>query len=60
MWVDVRKRESNSHNPKHRSPMLYSGGVGAIRPLPKDGGVEELHEDSTLGPYPKVWSRGQK
>jgi len=24
------------------------------RPLPRDGGVEELHRDPTVGPRPKV------
>jgi len=33
---------------------------GATRPLPRDGGVEELHGDPTVGPRPKVWTRGQK
>jgi len=36
------------------------GGGGASRPLPRDGGVEELHGDSTVRPGPKVWTRGQK
>jgi len=35
------------------------GGV-ATRLLPRDRGVEELHEDLTVGPRPKVWNRGQK
>jgi len=34
------------------------GGGGATRPLPRDGGVE-LHGDPTVGPRPKVWTRGQ-
>jgi len=34
-------------------------GGGATRPLPRDGGVEELHGDPTVGPHPKVWTRGQ-
>jgi len=33
---------------------------GATRPLPRDGGVEELHGDPTVGPRPKVCTRGQK
>jgi len=33
---------------------------GATRPLPRDGGVEELHGDPTVRPLPKVWTRGQK
>jgi len=36
------------------------GGGGATRLLPRDGGEEELHEDSTVGPHLKVWTRGQK
>jgi len=34
----------------------YTGG-GATRSLPRDGGVEELHGDPTVGPHPKVWNR---
>jgi len=29
---------------------------GATRPLPRNGGVEELHGDPTFGPRPKVWT----
>jgi len=29
-------------------------GGGATRLLPRDGGVEELHEDPTVGPRPKT------
>jgi len=36
------------------------GGGGATRTLPRDGGVEKLHGDPTVGPRPKVWARGQK
>jgi len=32
----------------------------ATRPLPSDGGVEELYRNPTVGPRPKVWTRGQK
>jgi len=35
------------------------GSGGATRPLPKDGIVEELHGDLTVGPRPKVWTRSQ-
>jgi len=28
--------------------------------LPRDGDVEELHGDPTVGPRPKVWTRGKK
>jgi len=38
---------------------LVSGG-GATRALPRDGDVEELHGNPTVGPLPKVWTRGQK
>jgi len=31
--------------------------VGATRPLPRDGGAEELHGSPTVGPCPKVWSK---
>jgi len=35
------------------------GGGGDTRPLPRDGGVEELHKNPTLtvGPHPMVWTR---
>jgi len=36
------------------------GGGGVTRPLPRDGGMEELHGDLTVRPRPKVWTRGQK
>jgi len=29
-------------------------------PFPRDGGVEKLCGDPTVGPRPKVWTRGQK
>jgi len=32
-------------------------GGGAIRPLPRDGGVEKIHGDSTVGPRPKWRAR---
>jgi len=37
-----------------------NGGGGATRPLPRDGGVEELYGDPAFGPRPKAWTRGQK
>jgi len=37
----------------------FKRGSDATRPLPRDGGVEELHEDPTVGPRPKAWTRGQ-
>jgi len=38
---------------------LFVAG-GAIQPLPRYGGVEELHGDPTVGLRLKVWIRGQK
>ena len=35
---------------------LGGGGGGTTRPLPRDGGVEELRGDPTVGPHPKVWT----
>jgi len=32
----------------------FGGGGGAVRPLPRDGGMEELHGDPTVWPCPKV------
>jgi len=40
--------------------MFTLGGGGATQPLPTDGGVKEPHGDPTVGPHPKVWTRGQK
>ena len=31
-----------------------SDGGGTTRPLPRDGGAEELRGDPTVGPHPKV------
>ena len=36
--------------------LRQSGGGGTTRPLPKDGGVEELRGDPTVGPHPKIWT----
>ena len=33
-----------------------SGGGGTTRPLPRDGGMEELRGDPTVGPHIKVWT----
>ena len=35
---------------------IKSGGGGTTRPLPRDGGAEELRGDPTVGPHPKVWT----
>ena len=36
------------------------GGDGTTRPLPRDGGVEELRGDPTIGPHSKVWTTCQE
>ena len=36
--------------------LRQSGGGGTTRPLPRDGGVEELRGDPTVGPHIKVWT----
>jgi len=33
---------------------------GATRPLPRDGGADELRGDPTVEPHTKVWIRGKK
>jgi len=38
----------------------YSISGSAVRPLPRDGGMEELCGDPTVGPCPKVWTTDQK
>jgi len=43
-----------------RQQLLSVYRDGATRPLPRDGGVEELYGDPTIGPRPKFWTRGQK
>jgi len=35
----------------------FGSGGGATRPLPRNGGVEELHGDPSVGPRPKVWTK---
>ena len=35
---------------------IGGGGGGTTRPLPRDGGAEELRGDPTVGPHPKVWT----
>jgi len=54
--------KSNIGDYYHRASIhcIGGGGDGATRPLPRDGGAEELHEDPTVGPRPKIWTRGQK
>ena len=38
------------------STIFSFGGGGTTRPLPRDGGAEELRGDPTVGPHPKVWT----
>jgi len=40
------------------APYKVSGG-GATRPLPRDGGVEELHGDPTVGLAPRSVKNGR-
>jgi len=54
-----RQKDVLSHFFLSPEKKLEFGG-GAIRPLSKDGGVEKLHGDPTVGPRPKVRTRGQK
>jgi len=35
------------------------GGGGATRPIPRDGGAEEILGDQTVRPRPKAWTRDQ-
>ena len=53
----------NTANASNRYPSnvfrvakVGGGGGGTTRPLPRDGGAEELRGDSTVGPHPKVWT----
>jgi len=45
--------------PMKKSFIIF-GDDGATRPLPRGGGEEEFQGDPTVGPRPKVWTRGQK
>jgi len=36
---------------------VVTGGGSATRPLPRNGGTEELHGDPIVGPRLKVWTR---
>jgi len=52
--------QRKNKNKKNLQSLNRTVVMVATRPLPRDGGVEELHEDPTVGPHPKVWTRGQK
>ena len=38
----------------------WRGGGGTTRPLPRDGGAEELRGDPTVEPHPEAWTIGQE
>jgi len=43
-----------------KAKVPFGGGDDATLLFPRDRGVKELHGDPTVGPRPKVWTRGQK
>jgi len=48
-------KETKSYGQRHSlQTALKAGGGAAVRPLPRDGGVEELHGDPTVGARPKA------
>ena len=51
----VRITQSRS-SPGNEKCADGGGGGGTTRPLPRDGGAEELRGDPTVGPHPKVWT----
>jgi len=40
--------------------LRLSGGGGATRHFPRNGGAKELHEDPIVEPRPKSWTRDQE
>jgi len=45
----------------HKTVLVKSGdGGSATRHFPRDMGAEEFRGDPTVGPRPKVWTRGKK
>jgi len=46
-------QENYQSQNRTQGPQSRLGGGGATRPPPKDGSVEELHRDPTVGPRPK-------
>ena len=48
--------KSNPHPASIDETNIIGGGGGTTRPLPRDGGAEELRGDPTVGPHPKVWT----
>ena len=46
--------------PQMKQSLEYGGGGGTTRPLPRNGGVEELCRDPTVGLHPKVWTISQE
>ena len=49
----------NSRRQPQSSVTVRDGG-GTTRPLPRDGGAEELRGDPTVGPHPKVWTKDRE
>ena len=43
-----------------KQSLEYGGGGGTSRPLPRDGGMEELRENPTVGLHLKVWTISQE
>jgi len=58
-YVEIVNKTRNFPDSDDVKFFSYGGG-GTTRPLPRDGGVEELHGNPTVGPRPKVCTRGQK
>ena len=46
--------------PQMKQSLEYGGGGGTTQPLPRNGGVEELRRDPTVGLHPKVWTISQE
>ena len=47
--------DDDSHS-RNKLASVDDCGGGTTRPLPRDGGAEELRGDPTIGPHPKVWT----
>jgi len=58
--IFVKNPRSRERERERERAKWQFGSGGATQPLPSDGGVEELHGDPSVGPCPKVWTRGQK
>jgi len=49
----------NTNTVAFATELAGGDGGGATWPLPRDWGVEEFYGDPTVGPGPKVRTRGQ-